>query len=293
MNSEEFKEDNGEDGLAGGPEGDAPMSFWEHFTELRSRLTKCVLFIAIGFVGSFYFAAEITRFLKAPLVDAWAKANMPGDPDLQALGIQDPLLVDFRVALMGGIFFAVPIIFYQLWMFISPGLYKSEKKFVIPFVVVSAAMFATGAWFAYTYVLPYGYEFMVNYAQERGIMVNPELANYIKGTTRILLAFGAVFQFPLLVAFMAKAGMVTEKTLLRFWRPAVLLIFVLAAFLTPPEPMTQIMMAGPMCILFFLSVGVAWVINPSAKVEAAAAELDAELDDYEDDEDDEDEEDDL
>lgn len=283
-NKERASEDNGEDGLAGGPEGDAPMSFWEHFTELRSRLTKCVMFISIGFVGSFYFAPEITRFLKAPLEEAWVKANMPGNPDLQALGIQDPLLVDFRVALMGGIFFAVPIIFYQLWMFISPGLYKTEKRFVIPFVVVSALMFGTGSWFAYNYVLPYGYEFMVSYGQERGIKVNPELANYIKGTTRILLAFGAVFQFPLLIAFMAKAGMVTEKTLLRFWRPAILIIFILAAFLTPPEPMTQIMMAGPMCVLFFASVMIAWMINPSSKL----PDLGADLEDVDDDDDDED-----
>ena len=178
------------------------------------------------------------------------------------------------VALTGGIFFCVPLIFYQLWMFISPGLYKHEKKFVVPFVIVSAIMFVTGAWFAYNYVLPYGYEFMLTYGSERGVKVNPELANYIKGTTRILLAFGAVFQFPLLIAFMSKAGMVTEKTLLKWWRPAILIIFILAAFLTPPEPMTQIMMAGPMCILFFLSVGVAWVINPSSKVEAVNAELD-------------------
>ena len=129
-------------------------------------------------------------------------------------------------------------------------------------VVVSVLMFMTGAWFAYEYVLPYGYAFMIEYSQKRGVLIKPELGNYYKGTTRILIAFGAVFQFPLLVAFMAKAGMVTQRTLLRYWRPAVLIIFIMAAFLTPPEPMTQIMMAGPMVLLFFVSVGVAWVINP-------------------------------
>ena len=200
--------------------------------------------------------------LRKPLADAWETANAPGEPDLQALGVQDALLVDFRVALMAGIFLSFPVIFYQLWMFISPGMYKSEKRFVIPFVVISALMFVGGAWFAYEFVLPYGYAFMIEYSQQRGVQVRPELANYIKGTTRILLAFGIVFEFPLLIAFMAKAKMVTNRTLMKYWRIAVLAIFILAAFLTPPEPMTQVMMAGPMVLLFFISVGVAYVINP-------------------------------
>lgn len=238
------------------------MSFWDHFAELRSRLTRSLLSIMIGFGVAFFFAAELAQFLRAPLADAWEQAEAPGTPDLQALGVQDALLVDFRVALMAGIFLSLPVIFYQLWMFISPGLYKSEKRFVIPFVVISALMFVTGAWFAYNFVLPYGYAFMIDYSQQRGVMVKPELANYIKGTTRILLAFGVVFEFPLLVAFMAKAGMVTNRTLMKYWRIAILVIFILAAFLTPPEPMTQVMMAGPMVLLFFLSVGVAYVINP-------------------------------
>ncbi len=264
---EDYAEENGADGLAGGPEGDVPMSFWDHFTELRMRLTRALLSIAIGFGVAFVFAAELAQFLRRPLIDAWYEAKAPGEPDLQALGVQDALMVDFRVALMAGIFLALPVIFYQLWMFISPGLYSSEKRFVVPFVVISALMFVVGAWFAYTYVLPYGYAFMIDYSQQRGVQVKPELANYIKGTTRILLAFGVVFEFPLLVAFLAKAGLVTNRTLMRYWRIAVLVIFILAAFLTPPEPMTQVMMAGPMVVLFFLSVGVAYLINPHKELE--------------------------
>jgi sec-independent protein translocase protein TatC len=250
-----------------GPVGDEPMSFWAHFAELRSRLTRAVLSIVIGFVASFVFSEYLVKFLRVPLDNAWAKTGQEGIADLQVLGIQDPILVDFRVALTAGIFFSLPVIFYQLWMFISPGLYKQEKRFVVPFVMTSIVMFVTGAWFAYQFVLPYGYAFLLDYGGGRGLHVNPELAVYIKGTTRILLAFGVVFEFPLLIAFMAKAGMVTNRTLMKFWRVAVLVIFILAAFLTPPEPMTQIMMAGPMVILFFISVVVAYVINPYVEPE--------------------------
>ncbi len=262
VHDDELHEENGQAGMAGGPEGDVPMSFWDHFAELRRRLTRAILSIVVGFGVAFFFAAELAQFLRTPLKTAWAQAEAPGQPDLQALGVQDALLVDFRVALMAGIFLALPVIFYQLWMFISPGLYSREKRFVIPFVLISAIMFVTGAWFAYEFVLPYGYAFMIEYSNTRGVQVKPELANYIKGTTRILLAFGVVFEFPLLIAFLAKAGVVTNRTLMRYWRIAVLVIFILAAFLTPPEPMTQVMMAGPMVVLFFVSVGVAYLINP-------------------------------
>src|SRR5690606_34428642 len=116
-------EQNGLEGLAGGPEGDVPMSFWDHFRELRGRLTRCVLAVVIGFGGSFAFADILGRYIRRPFESAWTAAKMPGEPTLQALGIQDPLMVDFRIALTAGIFFALPVIFYQLWMFISPGLY--------------------------------------------------------------------------------------------------------------------------------------------------------------------------
>ena len=261
-------EQNGLEGLAGGPEGDVPMSFWDHFRELRGRLTRCVLAVVIGFGGSFAFADILGRYIRRPFESAWTAAKMPGEPTLQALGIQDPLMVDFRIALTAGIFFALPVIFYQLWMFISPGLYSREKRFVVPFVVVSILMFVLGAWFAYAYVLPFGYAWLLDYGQGAGrTTIHPELGNYVKGTTRVLLAFGAVFEFPLLIAFMAKAGLVTNRTLLRYWRIAVLAIFVVAAFLTPPEPITQLMMAGPMVLLFFASVLVAWFINPAPKPE--------------------------
>lgn len=271
------KDANGFDGLAEGPEGDKPMSFFDHVGELRVRLLQSAVGITIAFFACFYFAAPLSDFLRIPLDAAWSSAGLGERAELQALQIQDPLMVDFRVSLMASVFVCTPWLFFQLWMFIAPGLYSKEKRFVIPFVVVSVIMFTIGAAFAFKIVLPFVYEWMITYSKDRGEIVQLELGNYFKGTTRVLLAFGAVFEFPLLVAFLAKAGVVTEQTLIRFWKFAVLLIFILATVLTPPEPISQLLMAVPMCVLYFISIGVAWVLNPAAKVAAKTAEIDAEL----------------
>ena len=283
--AENEQNDNGFDGLAGGPEGDKPMAFLDHVAELRVRLIRIVIGIALGFFASFYFAPEISDFLRVPLDTAWEEAGMGSRAQLQALAIQDPLMVDVRVAVMAGIFITAPWLFLQLWMFIAPGLYSREKRFAVPFVTVSVIMFVIGAAFAYKVVLPFVYNWMIDYSAGRGESIELELNNYFKGTTRVLLAFGLVFEFPLLVAFLAKAGMVTEKTLLRFWKIAVLIMFVIAAFLTPPEPVSQMMMAGPMVVLYFVSVGIARIINPASKVEAALAVYDDDEDEDDEDED--------
>jgi sec-independent protein translocase protein TatC len=273
------QDENGFDGLANGPEGDKPMAFLDHVGELRVRLIRMVLGLTVGFFACFYFAPQISQFLRIPLHDAWAGAGQEGIPELLALQIQDPLMVDVRVAMTAGIFVTTPWLFWQMWMFVAPGLYAREKRFAIPFVVTSVLMFLGGAAFAFEIVLPFIYEWMITYSHGRGEEIQLELNNYFKGTTRVLLAFGLIFEFPLLIAFLAKAGVVTEKVLLRFWKIAVVVIFVVAGILTPPEPISQLLMAGPMVVLYFVSIGVAWLINPAAKVEAALAQYDQDDDD--------------
>src|SRR5690606_25051027 len=128
-------------------------------------------------------------------------------------------------------FVTAPWLFWQVWLFIAPGLYAREKRFAIPFVLTSVIMFVIGAAFAFTVVLPFIYEWMIDYSRDRGEVIQLEFNNYFKGTTRVLIAFGLVFEFPLLIAFLAKAGVVTEKVLLRFWRIAVVVMFVVAGVL--------------------------------------------------------------
>ncbi len=276
------QDDNGYDGLAGGPEGDKPMAFLDHVAELRTRLIRMVIGITVGFFSCFYFVPYIAEFLRIPLHKAWTATGHEGIPNLQALQIQDPLMVDVRVAMAAGIFLTAPWLFWQVWLFIAPGLYAREKKFAIPFVITSVLMFLAGAAFAFTVVLPFIYEYMIDYSEDRGEIIQLELNAYFKGATRVLIAFGLVFEFPLLIAFLAKAGVVTEKVLLRFWKVAVLIMFILGAVLTPPEPISQVLMAGPMVVLYFISIGVAWLINPASKLEAQLAAIDEDDDDDDD-----------
>jgi sec-independent protein translocase protein TatC len=286
MSSTPATASNGLDGLAEGPEGDTPMSFWDHLGELRNRLVKAALGVTIAVVVCFIYATELREFLAAPLHKAWIAANMPGKPELQVLAMMDAFMTDMRVAMTGGLFLAAPVLFYQFWMFIAPGLYAREKRFVVPFVTTSVFMFLLGAAFCYYVVLPWTIQWLLAYTQsstaQTAVVYNLTLNDYIRDATKILVAFGAVFEFPLLVAFLAFAGILTHRSLLRFWKISVVMIFIIAAFLTPPEPVSQLMMAIPMVLLFFASVGIAYLIGKSKEKAAAllaresAAEAEAE-----------------
>lgn len=268
-------QNNGFDGLAEGPEGDTPMSFWDHLSELRSRLVKAALGVMVAVVICFVYATQLREFLTAPLQTAWQAAGMPEEAKLQVLRMTDAFMTDMRIAVASGIFLATPIGFYQFWMFIAPGLYAREKKFVIPFVATSVVMFLLGAGFCYYVVLPWTIQWLITYAQTTSgattIDPNFALIDYISDATTILIAFGAVFEFPLLIAFLSFAEIVNHKSLLRFWKISVVLIFIIAAFLTPPEPISQLLMAIPMVLLFFASVGISYLIGRS-KLKAREAE---------------------
>lgn len=266
---------NGFDGLAEGPEGDTPMSFWDHLAELRSRLVKAALGVMLAVIVCFVYATQLREFLAAPLHKAWLAAGMSGKPELQVLAMMDAFMTDMRVAVAAGIFLAAPIGFYQFWMFIAPGLYAREKRYVIPFVASSVFMFLLGAAFCYVVVLPWTIQWLLSYTQttsgaETAVVYNLTLNDYIRDATKVLIAFGAVFEFPLLIAFLSFAGVVTHKSLLRFWKMSVVLIFIIAAFLTPPEPVSQMMMAVPMIALFFASVGLSYLIGQSKEKARAA-----------------------
>jgi sec-independent protein translocase protein TatC len=252
------------------------MSFWDHLGELRSRLTKAALGMMLAVVVCFIYATELREFLAVPLHKAWIAANMPGKPELQVLAMMDAFMTDMRVALTGGIFPRRADRLLSVLDVHRPGLYAREKRFVMPFVATSVFMFLLGAAFCYYVVLPWTIQWLLQYTQstsaQTAVVYNLTLNEYIRDSTKVLVAFGAVFEFPLLIAFMAYAEMLTHKTLLRFWKMSVVAIFIIAAFLTPPEPVSQLMMAFPMVGLFFLSVGIAYLIGESkAKARALLA----------------------
>jgi sec-independent protein translocase protein TatC len=248
--------------------------FLQHLEELRWRLWRAVVGVLIAGCISYYFHDQLYHFLTQPLYDTLARHKL--EQAVKFRTIQGPFLFHMQTAVMGGIFFGLPYVMYQLWQFIAPGLYAKERRFVIPFVGFSTLFFVGGAAFCYFYVLPFGYDFFLDYAVTQGphkLLPEINIEDYLDAVIKLLLAFGGIFEMPLLAAFLAGVGLITHRGMLRVWRYATVAAFVIGAVLTPPDVMSQIMMSVPLLGLYWLSIGVAWYITK--RKERAAAEREA------------------
>lgn len=282
-------------------ESEALMTFGEHLEELRTRLKRAALALVLGAVVAYYFSDLLFALLAQPLIRAWSQAGL-GAPQIHFANPIEPFFTYLKISLLAGVFVSSPVIFYQLWSFIAPGLYKREKRFVIPFTVLSALCFIGGACFGYFVVFPYGFQFFLGFARtDMGQMqetlggmlsfkvgqafeLRPTLmmSEYYGLVWRLLLAFGLVFELPLLICFLAMVGLVSHRSLWK-WNPYFVVIsFVAAAVLTPPDVITQIFMAGPLIVLYNLSILFAWFFarKHARRVEQAT---DAASDDVDDD----------
>jgi sec-independent protein translocase protein TatC len=239
------------------------MPFLQHLTELRDRVRNAALYFVAAFGICWYFAADIFAWLRQPLFDIWLQhtgaALKPGEfdwgpPRLIYTGLTQPFWVLMSIGLWAGIFVASPFIFHQLWKFIAPGLYKRERKIGIYFAVFSGFLFISGAMFCFYVALPRLYNFFLSY-NSRDLQSLPSIQEYLDITRDSMLAFGAVFEMPLLIYFLALVGMVTHRGLWKFGRWFVVVAFVIGAILTPgPDVPSQFMMALPMILLYFLSI---------------------------------------
>jgi sec-independent protein translocase protein TatC len=253
------------------PEADVKMTIWEHLAELRSRLVRASLGVLVTTCVAWAYRVEILAWLIHPYERAWMARHMPGNPELQTLSPGDVFVGYLQLSLVAGVIAAAPIIFYQVWAFISPGLYQREKRFVIPFVVFSTSLFLSGVAFAYYVAFPFTFNYffsLLGVVSDSGTVLTqrPTLEFYLDFATRMLLAFGAVFELPLFISFLSLAGIVTPMQLLRFGRWAVLLSFIVGAIATPgPEITSQIAVSGALVVLYFLSVGVAFIIARNKK----------------------------
>jgi sec-independent protein translocase protein TatC len=224
------------------------IPFTEHLEELRKRLIVCFIAVGVGFVLSYGFKEKLFQILTRPLI----RVMQTGDK-LIFTGLPEAFFTYLKVAFLSGIILAAPVIFYEFWMFVAPGLYDKEKRLMVPIVVLSTVFFVGGAFFGYFIVFPYGFKFFLGFASEI-IRPLPSMREYLGFASKLLLAFGLVFELPLIITFLAKLGMVSVTFLKKNRKYALLLFFIGAAILTPPDVVTQIMMALPLILLYEISI---------------------------------------
>ncbi|MEK6561802.1 MAG: twin-arginine translocase subunit TatC [Candidatus Binatota bacterium] len=234
---------------------DPTMTFTEHLEELRWGLIKSFAAVVLAFFSCFFFSDRIVAFMIAPL----KRGLQPGE-SLIGTGVTEAFFFEMKVALVAGVFLASPVIFYQIWRFIAPGLNESEKKLVIPFVLFTSFFFIAGAYFCYWGVLPVAFQYFIE--QYRSLDVSPEIriGEYFTFFSRMVLAFGITFELPLFTLFLVRLGIWDYRFMWRTFRYAIIVVFIVAAILTPgPDIASQLLLAVPLTILYLLSIGVAYV----------------------------------
>ena len=234
---------------------DVEMPLTAHLEELRWRLIKALLAVAAGFAIAYGFADRLFALLIRPLTLAAVDKNVR----LIGTGITEAFFTKLKVALVAGVFLAAPAILYQAWRFVAPGLHENEKRYVIPFVAFGTVFFLAGAVFCYAVVFQVGYAFFLEQYETIGIEPAIRISEYLTFTARMLLAFGVTFEMPVAAFFLARIGVVDHRTLLQPWRYAVIIIFIVAAVLTPgPDVASQMLLAIPLLMLYLVSIGVAY-----------------------------------
>ena len=224
------------------------IPFTTHLEELRKRLIVCFIAVGVGFVLSYFFKEKLFQILTRPLISV-----MQTGDKLIFTGLPEAFFTYLKVAFLSGIILAAPVIFYEFWMFVAPGLYDKEKRLMVPVVVLSTVFFVGGSFFGYFIVFPFGFKFFLGFASEI-IRPLPSMREYLGFASKLLLAFGLVFELPLIITFLARLGIVSVSFLKKNRKYALLLFFIGAAILTPPDVVTQIMMALPLILLYEISI---------------------------------------
>lgn len=235
------------------------MPFTAHLEELRIRLAKALIAALIGFLCCYGFSEQLFQLLVQPLVAVLPKGNT-----LIFTGLPEGFFTHLKVAFLAGIFVVSPYIFYQLWQFISPGLYAEEKKYMLPLAFLSAVFFLGGALFGYLVVFPFGFQFFIGFASDV-IQPMPSLREYFSFSTKLLFAFGLIFELPLVIFFLARMGLVSSVKLKKFRKYFVLTAFVVAAILTPPDVVSQVLMALPLIVLYEIGIIVAKIFGKNER----------------------------
>jgi len=243
------------------PETDARMPLTAHLEELRWRIVRALVAVGVAFGVCYGFSERIFVFLIHPLA-----ALRPDEALIIGTGVTEAFFTKLKVSFIAGIFAASPVIFFQAWRFVAPGLHKHEKQLAVPFSVAATAFFLTGAAFCYFFVFPVAYRFFLD--EFASIRVAPQIriSEYLGFASRMLLAFGVTFELPVVTFFLARLGLVTHRHLIAWARYAIVVIFIVAAVLTPgPDVASQLLMAAPLLVLYAVSIVVArFAARPAA-----------------------------
>jgi len=238
------------------------MGFLEHLEELRRRIIFSLVAVAVGFFACWGYREQIYGFMQRPIMDALQRNGL--SEKLVYLNPTDPFNMYLKVSLLAGLFVTSPFVLYQLWAFISPGLYRNEKRYVVPFMLSSVSLFIAGGYFGYKLVYPQALQFLIDFGKQFQPMIT--IGEYTDLFLTIIIGMGAIFEMPILVFFLSLMGIVTAGWMWRNLRYSILVIFIIAAILTPTtDILNMCIFAAPMVALYVFSIGVAWVVHPKQR----------------------------
>lgn len=229
------------------------MPFTSHLGELRSCLIRSCLAVLVAFLGCFAFAETLFSVLTAPLL----RLQTPG-LTLIGTGVPEAFFTKIKVAFIASVFLSLPVILWQAWRFIAPGLYEHEKRYARNFVFFGTLFFLLGAWFCYEVIFQVGYSYFLRRYQAMNIRPAIRIGEYLSFSSKLLLAFGVIFELPVFAYFLTRIGLIDHLFLIHQFRYAILFIFFLAAILTPPDIVSQVLLALPLTLLYAISIGVAY-----------------------------------
>jgi sec-independent protein translocase protein TatC len=242
------------------------MGFLEHLEELRRRILYSIVAVAVGFFACWGYAEKIYEIMQRPIMDALRHNGL--SEKLVYLNPTEPFNLYIKVGAMAGLFVASPFVLYQIWLFISPGLYRNEKRYVMPFMFSTVALFLGGGYFGYKLVYPQALEFLIGYGKQFQPMIT--IGEYTDLFLTIIIGMGVIFEMPILVFFLALMGIVNAGWMWRNLRYSILIIFIIAAILTPTtDILNMCIFAAPMVALYVVSIAIAWLVHPTQRKKRA------------------------